>query len=533
MKYSVIPASFLCLILLSGCPEDNNEPGILNDEQRQIQNEVLDLQQNSFSLLTDLQQEMSLSEAIDLVLDTINSDPSVDWAKSNKQGIFIQYKSGIKGGIFINNEMKVGEKIDPESGLKSKPIKGTNNLTGTSNQRKFPPTKNSVYVSPIYDALGSDEEFSILSTEIYLSTTDYSDLKRIINEAATVEWFTQVDKYGIIVISSDGFNTFIDDYNTETYLLTGETVNESTSAKFWSEIKDGLVPLIYTRPGEMGDENYYWISPGFITKYNDLVKDTAFIYGGFSNSFLGTWPAIIGTGSDKFGGYMGYEGSIMLETHYAWLADLMLNMTDLTASQSMTCDDWINGTTIRKSVYNPVLDESFKISYNGILKLALTEKKVPPYNYCILKASVRGRSQFNDGTYANWQEFFGNKKITGAFIDENTFEATWSEGQSSADLRITGNFGTQPVITDVYYHRITKDYDTYTEHIVSSDINLIGSYPGYGGVLFDITGEPTCNLFTELSYKVDGGDGVYTREMISYECNNDSFFNIVLGEEDK
>lgn len=533
MKYCLIAAAFLCLILLSGCPEDNNDTGILNNDQRQMQNEVLDLQESSYLLLNDLQQEMSLPEAIDLVLEAINSDPSVSWARSNKQGIFIQYKSGIRGGIFINYGLKAGEKTDLESDLRSKPIKETNNLTGTANQRKFPSAKNSVFVSPIYEALGSDEEFSILSTDIYLSTTDYSDFKRIFNEAATVEWFTQIDKYGIIIISSEGFNTLIDDYNTETYLLTGETVNESTSAKFWSEIKDGSVPLIYIRPGDMSDENYYWISPGFISRYNDLVKDTAFIYGGFSNSFLGTWPAIIGTGTDKFGGYMGYEGSIIFDTHYSWLTDLMYNLTNLTTRQSMTCDDWIHGSTIDKSVYNQVLDESFKIRYNGIPKLAFTEKKVPPYNYCILKASVRGRSQFNDGSFATWQEFFGNKKITGAFVDENTFEAYWSEGQSSADLRITGNFGTQPVITDVYYHRITKDYDTYTEHVVASDINLIGSYPGYGGVLFDVTGEPTCNFFTELSYKVDGSDGVYTREMISWECNKDSFLNIVLGEEEK
>ncbi len=174
-----------------------------------------------------------------------------------------------------------------------------------------------------------------------------------------------------------------------------------------------------------------------------------------------------------------------------------------------------------------------KINYNGIPKLAFTEKKVPPYNYCILKARVKGRSQFNDGTYATWQEFFGNKKISGAFTDEKTFEAHWSEGESLADLRITGDFGKQPVITDVYYHRITKDYDTYNELIVASDIRLTGFYPGYGGVLFDMTGESTCDLFTEAYYKVEGSDGVYTREMVSYDCDGDSNFNIVLGEEEE
>ena len=178
MKYGIIAAAFPCLILLSGCPEDNNDTGILNDEQREIQNEVLALQKNSYILLTDLQQEMSFPEAIESVLAAIITDPSVDCAISNKQGIFIQYKSGIRGGIFFNYGQKVGEKINPENDLKSMPLKETNTLLGTKSRRKFPSNKNSVYVSPVHEAFGPEGELSLLFTETYLSTTAYNDFKK-------------------------------------------------------------------------------------------------------------------------------------------------------------------------------------------------------------------------------------------------------------------------------------------------------------------------------------------------------------------
>jgi hypothetical protein len=349
MKYILLLFAALCFNLLFSCTEDKNDQGTLNDDQRRIQDGVLSLQENNYILLTDLQQEIGQKEAVDSVLAAINSDPSVDWAKSNNQGIFIQYKNGIRGGIIFNGAIKNGGYIDRKMDLKSTPLREAENVSGTTNRRKFPVTKSSVYVSPVHDALGQDGEFSLLSTEIYLNATDYHDFKSIINKDASVEWFTGIDKYGIIIISGVGFNTKIDENNTETYLLTGEAVNESTSSKFWSEIKDGKLPLIYIQPGDMSDENYYWISPGFISKYNDLVSDTVFIYGGFSDSNLGNWPGIIGAGNNAFGGYMGYEGAIVYEAHYAWLADFMSNLTDLSIRQSMTCDDWIKGTTISKS----------------------------------------------------------------------------------------------------------------------------------------------------------------------------------------
>lgn len=539
MKYKLLSASIICVVLLLSCTKDNNDSGSFTKKQKEMQEEVINLQSKSFNSLLDLLEDMDYEDAFDQVLEDINSDPSVDWAEINDQGIVIQYESGIRGGIYLKNIEEDDYDLDYDNDGEYSSVKKSEKIADNKGSRILPSKKRSLYISPDVNAFKTEndveEDMKLLFVEGYLALTDYYEVDKMLNEDANLQLFTHLNDYGIIIITSTGFRTSSDQYDTEeVYMKTGEKVNETTSSVYWNDIENGDIPLIFASKSLVDEgnatqgDNYYWITSGFITKYNDLGKDTLFIFGGFEDSFVGGWPGIIGAGTNQYGGYIGYEGCPYYAANFDWLLDFLYNATHI--DNSITCGEWINGNTIEKS--RTVNDQIVTVNYEGLPQLAFVKKDVPPYNYCILKARVRGESSYYDGSTGFDPVFFGNIKVNGTFTDKNTFEANWTKGIYSIDLKITGEFDKKPVITDISFHNVINDYDIYTEHIESIGIKFYGYYPTYGGVVFDVKGESTCELFTNISYEVEGGDGIYTRELINYECDNNSYFNIVMGYED-
>ena len=78
---------------------NNNTPGII-----QRINLIDKLQNDNDQLLTELLKKMSKDKAVDSIVNIIKKDTSVSYCEKNTQGIMIKYKSGIKGGIFLDAE---------------------------------------------------------------------------------------------------------------------------------------------------------------------------------------------------------------------------------------------------------------------------------------------------------------------------------------------------------------------------------------------------------------------------------------------
>jgi hypothetical protein len=100
IKFTLIIA--LLLILIS-CSEDNTptQSGS-NTEAEKIYEEIVKPQEENFNLFKELTSSMDTLAAMDSVLKVILQDTLVDWGEAGDQGIFIQYKNGIRGGILID-----------------------------------------------------------------------------------------------------------------------------------------------------------------------------------------------------------------------------------------------------------------------------------------------------------------------------------------------------------------------------------------------------------------------------------------------
>ncbi len=534
MKLFKLFTQLLCLIILFvSCNKDKNSSPSLTPVQREMQNNVLNLQQINYDLLVDLQDQTDSLSAIDSVVNMFLADTTVEWAKSNSQGIIVQYKSGIKGGIMLNSERYTG--IDPE--IDEAPVASktmdVNFKTGKGKSTVkliVPPTERTLFICPIYKEFSLPADIIMDQHDEQFIKTHYWIPERDLDDHASLEKFTFLENYGVIIIYSHGLAWPDNDLILEVYLMTGEIVNELTSSRYWKYINDGIIPLIFAQ-----NSNYYYVSPEFITSYNNFERDTTLIYGGFCYSSLGTWATeMTGAGA---GGYFGYDWSVFSKASDLWERNLFENLTDTSLSKPMTCMEWMNGNTIGKW-YRDKFDEiNVHIEYFGIPDLALWDKKEPSsYNRCFIWSMTNATWEFNDGSFENQGDYLSGSNVTGEMSGDTVFYGTWDGpyligGSYSGELKVTGDFSRYPyVITDYRLSAKTISSDTITEIIEGKNISFIGYDRTVGGAEFYERGTGACNYITNMTYHVDGHDGVYFRDLYSYECVENSYIQLTFVE---
>ena len=121
--------SFLLIGLMFGCSGDKSTNPGFDSETQQIVDEVTELQTTGYSHFSDLLAEMDTTAAIDSVFKFIMRDESVDTGSVSEQGIIIEYKNGVLGGIFIDPQdasdgtiFNIGKAVSPELLLQSADI---------------------------------------------------------------------------------------------------------------------------------------------------------------------------------------------------------------------------------------------------------------------------------------------------------------------------------------------------------------------------------------------------------------------------
>ncbi|RLD42941.1 MAG: hypothetical protein DRI89_05995 [Bacteroidetes bacterium] len=157
-----------------------------------------------------------------------------------------------------------------------------------------------------------------------------------------------------------------ENYITEIYYLTGETVSTNTSKKYWDDIKIGSIPVVKAMSFTSGTK--YCVSYDFINKYNDFSNDTIFFYGGFCYSFLGGWPDIIDDFGD--GAYLGFDWSVQGYHCANWDINSLALMSDTSKTEPMTLEEWMNDGAVDKS-YSNQEGRTVSIQYTGDGNLTL------------------------------------------------------------------------------------------------------------------------------------------------------------------
>lgn len=363
------------LIFFTTCKTDDPKPGgEWSDEDKESYNQVLNVQDWIAQNLNGWFQTMDSLDAINEAYQSFRNSEIVSSATINSQGIAVQYANGIRGGIFLN---PMDEGIEKSSELLLNGLDDDNSvrLKSVINQRKM------ILINPHYDERKyyTDQIYPISQSNLNRVGIDLSAIYK--NAEATVDRFTELSGYGIIQIYSHGMAYPKDTDIEEVFLLTGETVNNNTSKKYWNELKSGDIPILV-----IGSHDHkYWVSKDFITKHNDFSNDTVMFFGGFCYSFLDEWPDL--ADSFAYGAYLGFDWSVLTYFNANMSVNSIALMSDTSKSQPMDLEAWMNDPELEKSFWHSVDNRKVNILYAGDGDITLWGK-----------VSVKIIPQSSDGT---------------------------------------------------------------------------------------------------------------------------------------
>jgi len=336
----------------TSCKTDDPQPegGTWSDADKQSHDQVINVQDEIGENLDDWFQTMDSLDAIHAAYQAFINNENVSSATINTQGIAVQYTNGMRGGLYLNPKDDKSEVGAPM--LYPEEETNANDLKSLVNQKKM------ILINPHYfeRSFYTDQIYSITGGKLGKVGMELSTFYK--NQEATVDRFTELSGYGIIQIYSHGWAWPKQENITDVYLLTGETVSDATSKKYWDELKKGNIPVM-----KVAGPNKYLVSPKFIADHNDFSNDTILFFGGFCYSFLGNWPDIIDEFAD--GAYLGYDWSVYTHKNANWSVNSIALMCDTSMPGPMTLEGWMQDDQVEKSYWNERDSRTVHIHYAG------------------------------------------------------------------------------------------------------------------------------------------------------------------------
>jgi hypothetical protein len=354
MKKILIQSLFflsVALVVFSCKKSDDDHGAGWTDDDKASYQQVINVQDEIGNQLDDWLQSMDSLDAINQAYQAFTSNENVSSATINSQGIAVQYKNGIRGGLLIYTEDD-----DFEDKLSLPDISANNpegHLKSLVNPRKM------ILLNPHYFERNYLTDQIVQKTNLNLSRVGMALNPFYKNEEATVDRFTELSGYGIIHIYSHGWAWPSKHNITEVYLMTGEEANVNTSKKYWSDLTDGNIPVVKVS----SSSNKYFLSPQFIMDNNDFSNDTIMFYGGFCYSFLGNWPDLVHSFAD--GAYLGFDWRVKTFNNANWSVNSIALMSDTTKNQPMTLQGWFDDPGVAKSYWDNGDSRTTWIHYTG------------------------------------------------------------------------------------------------------------------------------------------------------------------------
>ncbi len=283
----LVPYLLPFVFFLTYCDKGSDENSNWTEADQAYYEHILDLQNEGSENLTSWMQTMDSLDAVDHLLQFFLADTSVESAILGSQGISIDYKNGMRGGIMLNPEdFPDEEKNAYQGGSADENI--PDGLKSMVNNNKM------IFMNPTYWERWDRTDNAIDENSEDLKRINY-DLKTIYKDRdANLDRFCDLGGYGIIRIYSHGWAHPTKWNIVETYVQTGESASDAATKKYGDDIKASKIIIVNVKNvnSQVVPSPVYFVSKDFITGHNDFSKDTVFFYGGFCFSFTGTWPLI-------------------------------------------------------------------------------------------------------------------------------------------------------------------------------------------------------------------------------------------------
>jgi len=315
---------------------NNNNKG-WTEEDQSFYNNILTLQDKAGENWNTWSKTMDSLEAINKLQQFFLSDPSVESATIDSMGIAVEYTNGMGGGIYLNPGRVSGEgrANNVFTPLMFPPVKSLVNI------------KKLIFLSPAYWEFKYSTDTVMQHYNLVLPKVGFAVQTIYKNEEATLDRFSELAGYGIIHIDSHGWPWINKRYFNDTYMLTGEVVNQNTTEKYADDIKTGRIIIPSIKKFFLGEVNeftkFYWISGNFIACHNDFSKDTVLFIGSFCYSCpkKGYWTELYKQFAK--GTYFGYSGRVQDKYCVIWAVSLMDSLCDTTARTPYNPQKWLDG----------------------------------------------------------------------------------------------------------------------------------------------------------------------------------------------
>lgn len=328
---ALISASLTCTII--GCSggdkgSDNND----NDQQQELARieNILSIQESLAGDLEEMLTTLDTTATKDSLVKLFEADTAnVLTATANTQGVAVEYKNGMRGGVLL-------DPLDIGGTAPSAPTaKGSSTIPNATSYANHRPVSNkTIFLNPHYFERQAHANPLIAQANAGFAKTGYSNFEVFTNNQCTVEKFASLSGYGVVHIYSHGMAWPSSADIKEVYLMTGEIATPATTTKYFSNIKAGRIPIVV-----YSAENRYFVSPSFVAHNNSFHDDTTFVYLGFCYSWLGNWQDTLINVAGA-GACVGFDWSVYTAWNATWAQHLYHDLCDTTELHPMELSYW-------------------------------------------------------------------------------------------------------------------------------------------------------------------------------------------------
>ncbi len=253
----------------------------------------------------------------------------VDTAYVNSQGIAIEFKTGMRGGIMI----------DALDGLPLVPEDAPTNASPSPEPKVVeirPGSLRALLLCPIYLERREIVDSLIESMGSDLARSGYGTFIKRLGKICTINHFNDLEGFGIIHIYSHGFVWPEDESHEEVYIMSSESA-EKLIRDYEDELLDGkLAPICIPGRG-----NIYFIGSSYISAQNNIEDFTPLVYFSFRNGINSNWTEKFYTELNA-GACVGVDGPLKADQNLGWSSGMYAALTDTSEEITTTLSEWRN-----------------------------------------------------------------------------------------------------------------------------------------------------------------------------------------------
>ncbi|MDA3930625.1 MAG: hypothetical protein PF541_16885 [Prolixibacteraceae bacterium] len=367
MKLLTKPRSFpfivvVSLLLFVSCDLFDSTFDKINNlfgsEEEKALTVVLDLQDEASIIVDELfASNMDTLSVIDSIYNYFSNNKDVEFVEADSQGVAVDYKNGISGGVFIGI---LQTPITFGSAGDSLLFDDENDAQLKSIQEDIAPTlKNSktIYFDGAYTQFKETNDQVIAAANAGFAKIGMDAFDQYLDEKATIDVLSTLDQYGLMHITGHGWfrnyknnedKGFIE--NKTTYLLTGEKAEISkTFGKYYADILAKDIIIVSYKPDDDSDrrENRYWVSPKYVGDRNTFPEEEVFLYLGICNGGRGFWRNELGE-NNGISAVIAYDWSVYPHWEYKWAVKFYQKMCDTSKDFPMKIGECIKEIVLKE-----------------------------------------------------------------------------------------------------------------------------------------------------------------------------------------